>query len=165
MSLKTLLQHVGSWISDIFSKAGDEIENVILPAAITVTNVLKGIVDGDQSDIIGKLLGGVGAGLEDKLRSVLDIVIPKLQLAQQFKGQDGATILANIVKLLGGSDAVTKSAFYIEFSGMVAQAWADGKVDLGEAATLAKYYYQNFPAGTVPAATPIADGDAPATTN
>jgi len=154
MSLKTFLQHVGTWIGNIFSKAGDEIENVILPAAITITNTLKGILEGDSGDIIGKLVGAAGAGLEDKARQVLEAIVPKLQLAQQFKGHDPATILAGIVGLLGSSDAITKSAFYIEFSGMVAQAWADGKVDLGEAATLAKYFYEHFPAKTVHAVPP-----------
>src|ERR1700744_1993550 len=103
MSLGTLLQKVGSWITGIFSKAGNEIENVILPTAITITNALKSVIDGDTSDILGKLVGSVGASVEDKVRQILDTIVPQLQLAQQFKGQDPATILASIVKLLGNS--------------------------------------------------------------
>lgn len=144
MSLGTLLQKVGTWIAGIFHKAADEIENVILPAAISVTNALKGVLEVDSTDVIGAIAGAAGKAMEDKLRGILESIVPQLQLAQQFKGQDPNTILSNIVKLVGTSPTITKTAFWIEFSGMVAQAWAnDGKIDLAEANALAKYWYEN----------------------
>ena len=147
MSLGTLLQKVGSWIADIFKKGGDILEDTVLPVAINVTNALKSLIDADSTDIIGHLAGAAGAGLEDKVRDILNKIIPQLQLAQQFKGEDPATILANVLKLIGTSPTITQTAFWIEFSGMVAQAFAnDGKIDLGEANALAKYWYENHAA-------------------
>ncbi len=143
MSLKTILSAVGNWISGIFKKGSDILENVVLPTAITVTNALKGILDTDSTDMLGHIAGSAGAALEDKLRSILNEIIPKLQLAQSFKGQDPATILANVAKLISGADPITKAAFYTEFAGLVAHAFEDGKIDLGEAMSLAKYWYDN----------------------
>ena len=145
MSLKSILAAVGGWISGIFKKGSDILENVVLPTAITATNALKGVLDLDTTDLLGHVAGSAGAALEDKLRSILTDIIPKLQLAQSFKGQDPATILANIAKLISGADPVTKAAFYTEFAGLVAHAFEDGKIDLAEAMTLAKYWYDNHP--------------------
>lgn len=146
----SIFTKVADWISGLFKKASDILENTVLPIAISVTNALKFIVDADGTDIIGKIAGSAGAGFEDKIRSLLAEWVPKLQLAQQFKGQDPNVILANIVKLIGTSDVVTKTAFYIEFAGMVTHAFEDGKIDLGEATALAKYFYENHPDATPP---------------
>jgi len=149
----SIFSKIGNWISGLFKKASDALEDTVLPIAINVTNALKAIVDTDTPDIIGHVAGAAGAQFEDKLRSILTDVVPKLQLAQQFKGQDPNVILAGILKLVGNSDVLTKSAFWIEFSGMVAHAFEDGKIDLGEAMALAKYFYENH-AGAQPANNP-----------
>jgi len=141
----SIFTKIGHWISSLFKKASDALEETVLPIAITVTNALKFVVDTDAPDVIGHIAGAAGAQFEDKIRSILNDVVPKLQLAQQFKGQDPNTILANILKLIGNSDVLTKSAFWIEFSGMLAHAFEDGKIDLGEATALAKYFYENHP--------------------
>lgn len=147
MSVGTLLQKVGTWIAGIFKKGGDILEDTVLPVTIIVTNALRGILNADTPDILGHLAGSAGAAFEDKLRDILAKIIPQLQLAQQFKGEDPATILANVLKLIGPAPAITQTAFWIEFSGMVAQAFAnDGTIDLGEANAIAKYYYDNHPA-------------------
>lgn len=157
MSLKTLVQKVGQEIAKIWTGTVNELEKVILPAVNTVTNALKNIVDADTSDILGHLAGSAGAALEDKVRTILDKIVPELQLAQQFltSGADSATILANIVKLLGNSPAVVKTAFYIEFSGKLATALAGGDLTAGEATILAQWFYTNYPAtSTAPTAAP-----------
>lgn len=147
MSLKTLLQKIGEDIASIFKKTVAELDTVILPAAVAVTNALKTIVDGDAGDILGRLVGAAGPGIEDTIRTTLTKVVPQLQLAQQFLGSsdDPAVILGNVVKLVGNSPAVTKTSFYIEFSGLVAQDLADGKLTTSEAVQLAQYYYKNVP--------------------
>jgi hypothetical protein len=141
----SIFTKIGNWISSLFKKASDILEDTVLPIAISVTNALKAVIDTDTPDIIGHIAGAAGAKFEDKLRSILNDLVPKLQLAQQFKGQDPSVILSNILKLVGNADVITKSAFWIEFSGMLAHAFEDGKIDLGEATALAKYFYENHP--------------------
>ena len=141
----SIFTKIGNWISGLFKKASDILEDTVLPIAISVTNALKAVIDTDTPDIIGHIAGAAGAKFEDKLRQILADLVPKLQLAQQFKGQDPSVILSNILKLIGDADAITKSAFWIEFSGMLAHAFEDGKIDLGEATALAKYFYENHP--------------------
>lgn len=135
-----------AWIEGLFKKGTDELENVILPVAIAVTNGLKTILDLDTADIIGSIAGKAGANLEEKVKGLLPTIIQKLQLAQQFKGLDPNTTLANILKLVGTSAPITQTAFWIEFSGMLATDLQDGKLDLGESAALLKYWYDNHPA-------------------
>lgn len=135
-----------AWIEGLFKKGTDELENVILPVAIAVTNGLKTILDLDTADIIGSIAGKAGANVEEKVKELLPSVIQKLQLAQQFKGLDPNTTLANILKLVGTSAPITQTAFWIEFSGMLATDLQDGKLDLGESAALLKYWYDNHPA-------------------
>lgn len=137
-----------AWIEGLFKKGTDELENVILPVAIAVTNGLKTILDLDTADIIGSIAGKAGANVEEKVKELLPSVIQKLQLAQQFKGLDPNTTLANILKLVGTSAPITQTAFWIEFSGMLATDLQDGKLDLGESAALLKYWYDNHPATT-----------------
>lgn len=132
-----------AWIEGLFKKGGDELENVILPAAIAVTNGLKAILTIDTVDIIGSIAGKAGAALEEKIKALLPTVIEKLQLAQQFKGLDPNTTLANILKLVGTSAPITQTAFWIEFSGILNTDLQDGKLDLGESASLLKYWYDN----------------------
>lgn len=144
MSLQTLLQKIGTWIQGIFAKAGDEFENVILPAAIAVTNALKAAVDIDTPDLIGHLVGAAGVNLEDKVRTIIDSIVPKLQLAQTFKSLGNSNdILTAVLKLAATSDPDTQTAFWIEFSGMVSAAFADGNLTLAEGYTLAQAVYKH----------------------
>ena len=176
MSLKTLLQKIGEEITSIFSKTVHELETVILPAAIAAGNALKTVVDGDTSDAIGAIAGAVGKSIEDKVRTSLDNIIPKLQLAQAIttSGQTSAQILAAIAKTVGNFPAATKAAFYIEFTGMLATDLAGGPLTIGQGVQLAQYWYQNVnalattitatvstPAASAPAAPAV---EAPATT-
>jgi hypothetical protein len=148
MSLHTLLQKIGEDIDEILDKSVKELDTVVLPAAIAVTNTVKSILTLDTTDIIGKLAGSVGAGLEDKVKQVLNALVPKLQLAQQFlsAGGDSATILTQVVKLLPNTNLVTQTAFYIEFSSMLAADLApSGTLTLGQATQLAQYFFTNNP--------------------
>lgn len=146
MSLKSILQAIGNEVKKIFDGSVDEIKTVILPATIAVGNALKTVVDGDTTDILGKLAGAAGAAVEDKVRTAIDAIIPKLQLAQQFlaTGTDSATILANITKMISTAPAATQAAFYIEFTGLLATDLSGG-LTLAESITLAQWYYTNYP--------------------
>lgn len=159
----TLAKEIGADIVKVFDGGVHELETIILPAVTAVTNALKTIIDGDQGDIIGKLVGASGAALEDKVRAALDLIVPKLQLAQQFLsgGGDSATILANIVKLVGASPAETQTAFWIEFSGMLAKALAAG-ITPAQAVILEQWFYANYKPGA--AAAPASPAPATPTT-
>lgn len=150
MSLGTLLQHIGQSIMSIFTKTVTALEKTILPVTILVTNATKIPLVADTTDVIGHLAGAAGAALEDKLRATLLKITPSLQLAQQFlsSSADSATILANVLKLVGNAPAITKTAFYVEFSGLVAADLADGKLTLAESVQLAQYFYTNYPQPT-----------------
>lgn len=148
-----ILGAIGHFISGLWAGAEKELTEVILPASEAVTNAAKAIIDTDSADVIGSIAGAAGKAIEDKVRQGLAVLVPKLQLAQSFKTlATPEAILAAILKLLGGSDAVTKTAFYIEFSGLVAQYLADGKLTTGEAVMLAQYWYKNSPAAVAHAA-------------
>lgn len=142
-----LLQSIGSILTNLFKNTVKDLETVVLPAAIAITNAVKTITETDTTDVLGHLAGSAGAALEDKVRSLLPGIVSKLQLAQQFlnSGNDPATILANIMKLVNASPAVTQTAFYVEFSGLVAADLADGKLTLDESVQLAQYFYHNYP--------------------
>lgn len=146
----SIFKKVIDWIGDLFSKASHEIEDVILPGVIAATNALKTILSVDSADILGSIAGAAGKALEEKIKSILPGVIEKLQLAQQFKGLDPNTTLANILKLIGTSAPITQTAFWIEFSGVLATDLQDGKLDLGESAALLKYWYDKHPANVAP---------------
>lgn len=142
----------------IFKKSVSELDTVILPVAIGMTSALKVITDGDSTDVIGTLIAGAnGKVAEDVLRKILDAGVPKLQLAQQFvkSGADSETILANVIDLLPNVPEETRTAFLIEFAGMVAKALADGKLTVAEATQLAQYFYKNLPTSTVPPVVPM----------
>jgi hypothetical protein len=142
----SIFSKVLGWIEGLFSKASKELQDIILPGVIAATNALKVITDLDTADLLGSVAGAAGKVLEEKVKSVLPGVIQKLQLAQQFKGMDPNTTLANILKLVGTSAPITQTAFWIEFSGHLnTDLQNDGKLDLGESAALLKYWYDNHP--------------------
>lgn len=155
MSIKTILAAIGTEIKKIFDGSTSELKTVILPAIIAVGNAFKTVLDGDTTDIIGKLAGAAGAALEDKVRQIIDKVVPELQLAQQFlaSGADSATILANIAKLISTAPAATQAAFYIEFTGLLASDLASG-LTLAESVQLSQWFYQNYPTATPAASAP-----------
>jgi hypothetical protein len=142
-----ILKAIGNEISKILDGAEYELKTVILPAVTAVGNALKAVIDADTSDLIGLLAGKAGQAMEDKVRTALDSLIPKLQLAQQFlnSGATSATILANIAKLISTAPAATQAAFYIEFTGLLASDLAGG-LTVGEAVTIEQWWYANDPA-------------------
>lgn len=154
MSLSKILKAIGGEIDSILNKTVHELDTVILPAAIAVTNTVKTVLSLDTTDIIGKLAGAAGAALEDKVKAILAAGIPKLQLAQQFlsSSSDPATILAEVVKLLPNVPTITQTSFYIEFSGMLAADLApSGTLTTAQAVTLSQYYFANNPNAKVAA--------------
>jgi len=151
----SIFKKVIDWIEGLFSKASHTLTDVVLPAAIAVTNALKTLTDLDTADIIGHIAGQAGAAAEEKIKNLLPDIITKLQLAQQFKGLSPNETLANIMKLVGSSAAITQTAFWIEFSGMLATAMQDDKLSLAESASLLKYWYDNHPAETLAPAQPV----------
>lgn len=147
MSLGSLITKGEAWVEGLFTSFATSLENVWLPAAITITNTLKTIADGDTTDIIGTLVGSAGPTIENTVRATLDKIVPELQLAQSFKTlNDPNAILQAILNEIASASSSTKAAFWIEFSGMVANDFAQGKLTTSEAITLAQYFYSNYPA-------------------
>lgn len=154
MSLGTILKKAEGWVESLFTKVANDFETVWLPATIAVTNALATILNDDPNDIIGGLVGTVGTTIENDVRNTLLKIVPELQLAQQWKGLTANQILTNVLTLIGGATANTKTAFYIEFSGMVANDFAQGNLTVGEAVSLAEYFKSNT--STATATTPAA---------
>lgn len=155
MSLAKFLSSIGHAIGEeaakIFDGVTHELQTVILPAAIAVTNALKLITDADKNDIIGHLLGKSGAAGEDKVRAALDAVVPKLQLAQAILigvdttvAEDSSVLLAKIVQIVGVAPAETKTAFWIEFAGLLTHA-LQTKLTVSQAVQVAQWFYTNEP--------------------
>jgi hypothetical protein len=165
MSLEKFLQTIGHDIASeeqkIFGDVVNTLEKTVLPAVIDVTNALKTITEEDSTDIIGHLGGSAGAAIEDEIRAALPIIVPKLQMAQVLlaasPNTDPATILAQIVKVVGTAPAETKTAFWIEFSGQLANA-LQTKLTVAGAIQVVQWFYKNYPvaAAALPAPAPAA---------
>jgi len=143
---------------------GYDLENEILPVAISVTNTIKEITDFDTTDIIGSIAGKAGAAAEEKVKATLTKIVPELQLAQSFKSlNDPNAILTAVLKQIGDSTANTKTAAYIELAGMITNDFAKGKLTIADAFAAAQQFYKikNTPA---PVAAPVAPTPAESTT-
>jgi hypothetical protein len=159
MSLGTFLSSVGHDIAaeeqKIFNGTVNELEKVILPAVIAVTNEVKTITDWDTNDFLGNLAGKAGAAIENEVKAALPIIIPKLQMAQTIlassPGQDPAVVLASIVRIVGAAPAETKTAFWIEFSGQLANA-LQTKLTASGAFQVVQWFYKNNPSTAAAAA-------------
>lgn len=133
-------------VENIITGGVTVLENTILPAAIKITTAAQTILDDDSSDIIGSLASKAGPAIEDEARKVLDEVVPELQLAQQFKTLATPNdVLTAVLKEVGQASQNVKTNFWIEFSGMVTNAFAQGKLGNGVAVQLAQFFYQNYP--------------------
>lgn len=161
MSLGTWLKKEEADIAFQIENLGPELKNVILPVAIEVTNVLKELEDFDSMDIVGRIIAGTaGAAIEDKVRSALDTIVPDLQMAQTYLGSGNVnTILAGVLQLVKASSTNVQAAFWVEFSGKLAQ-FLQGSVSIAQAISLAQWFYANYPKTTATApvapATPTA---------
>lgn len=141
-----IVHSIGAFAQKIFDKAGSELKTTIIPAGIAIGNVLKTITTVDSGDLIGGLVGVAGKAWEDKIRTAVNNVIPKLQIAQQFLSlTDNNAILAAVVRLVGTSVDSVKAAFYTEISAKVIEDLADGKITIGEAYALAQIVFPQIP--------------------
>lgn len=142
-SLKNLIKKVGDEIAKLFHSASHELQTVLLPAAVQVTNALKNITDLDGLDVIGHLAGAAGPAIEDKIRAALPKVIADLQIAQAFlESNPSSDDFINKVVAIGLSfkgDARTN--FFIEFSGKLAKAVADGQLTVATSISLTQEVY------------------------
>lgn len=143
----SFLKKVEADIAEFLGDLGPELKTFVLPVAIEVTNITKEIGEFDQADIIGKLVAGpLGATAEDKIRAALDVIVPKLQLAQTLLSSgDTNTILVGVLKLVNGSSQDTKTAFWIEFAAKLTAALQSG-ITLGVAYKISQWFYANNPA-------------------
>lgn len=147
MSLRKWLQAEEEKLQKIFESSEKEIKEVVLPAAIAVTDFIKTIVLIDGSDLLGAIAGSAGTAVEDKLRSVLPTIIAELQLAQQFLSTNPSTnaIIAQVVKSAQSLTGNARTSFLIEFSGQIATALADGKLTIAEGVLLTQEYFNERP--------------------
>ena len=143
MSLRSWIASVEAKIATLFTSTENEVKNVILPAAIKVTNIIKTVTDFDKADIIGTLAGAGGAAIEEKIKAVLPVIILDLQLSQQFLGENHTPdeLIAKVVKIGKGLTGNAKASFLIEFSGQLASALADGKLTIAESVLLTQELY------------------------
>lgn len=147
MSLKSFLQHLWEAIGSIFTHAVAEVKEIALPAAIGIVSALKTITEADQADIIGSLVGKVGAQFEDKLRTELPKILTELKLVSAVvnAGTPEQIIAAALAELHISSDRA-KDAFYHSIASLLLLDMADGKISWSEAVELVEFYYKNQPA-------------------
>lgn len=132
-------------IASIFTSAEKEVQKVIIPAAIAVTNFIKGISVLDTTDIIGSIAGAAGKAFEDKLRTALPGIVANLQLAQAFLDsnptpEELVTKVLTAAKNLTGD---TRINFLIELTGLITKALADGKITVAEAVIISQAVYHD----------------------
>ena len=143
MSLKTWLANANAEITKLFNSTEHELQVVLLPAAIKVTTALKTITDADKSDIVGHLAGAGGPVVEDKIREVLPAVISNLQIAQAFLNSKPSTsdLIKKVVSVGTSLTGDARTAFLIEFSGLLVTEIADGKLTVQESILLTQNLY------------------------
>lgn len=139
--MKKLLHSIFAAIGSLFTSLESEVKTVILPAAVGVVNTIKTIVDFDQLDLLGTLVGNTA--LEDKLRSSLPIVLTELRLIDITISKDINEQLKTALEALKFSSDVAKAAFYHSIASMLVVDLSDGKLSWSEAVTLVEYYYHN----------------------
>lgn len=148
------LKTIWHLIANFFSGLSKELQTVIIPLAVGVTNALKEFVDLDKGDIIGKIAEsfGIGGGIdvENKIRIALTNIVPKLELAQHWLE---AGSLDDILKwILADVDHLTadgKTLFWTNFAALLNTDFADGKLTVIESWQAVAYYYKNYPQPTV----------------
>lgn len=145
-SLKNLIKKVGEEIAKLFHSASHELQTVILPAAVAVTNALKNITDLDGLDVIGHLAGAAGPAIEDKIRAALPKVLADLQIAQVFLASNPTAddFIDKIVEIGLSLKGDARTNFFIEFSGKLAKEVADGHLTVATSISLTQEVYQEL---------------------
>lgn len=141
--LKAWLSQAQSKLKALFTSVSKELQTVLLPAALKVTNALKNITDLDGLDVIGHLAGAGGPAVEDKIRAVLPTVIADLQIAQAFLQSNPSTddFINKVVSIGLSLKGDARTNFLIEFSGKLATAVADGKLTVQQSILLTQELY------------------------
>jgi hypothetical protein len=134
------------WIGKIIQSSG-KIADQVLPLVISVTNVLKKIVDSPVTDIVTAITPtGVDDLLVSKIRQVIPLVLQNTALAQEFLHlQSTEAILQALRARLKDATETEWQKFWVDFSGLLAYYLADGKLSVGESIALAQYWYKNKP--------------------
>lgn len=132
-ALETDVEQFGTWL-----------ETIAIPTVIGIVDAGKAVVDFDSSDLIGDLIGRAGSPLEDRLRTILDSSVFKLQAAQQFISEGNSNqVLAKTLQWIATQVPATQTAFWNELMSMITADLADGKVSLSEALALINYVEKN----------------------
>ena len=138
-----ILASIGAFFKNAFDKEFDFVKKNS-HIAVEVTNALKGIVQSPVADMITALIPGEA---DDIMKAKLRIVLPKVAahvgIAHGILQASGKhhEMLAGIVDYVKTLNPNAQTLFWIEFSGHVNLALADGKVSFAEAITLAQYVF------------------------
>ncbi len=141
--IKQIIATIGSFFQNLFDKEFAFLKKNSY-IAVEVTNALKGIVQSPVADMITALIPGEA---DDLVKAKLRIVLPKVAahvamahgiLQASSKHNE---MLAGIVEYVKTLNPNAQTLFWIEFSGHVNLALADGKVSFAEAITLAQYVF------------------------
>lgn len=144
MSVITWVQDGVKKIEADFVSAETEVEKVILPAVIEITNIAKTIVLTDTTDIIGTLVAGkYGAAVEDKARAVLPEFYAELQLGKAFLASNPSTdtIIYDVTKAGLELTGDTRASYLIEFSSKLAVALSDKKLTVQQGVIVTQAFY------------------------
>lgn len=144
MSLKTFLHKIGAFFKRLFEGLTPELKKAIHWGVI-ITENLKKVIDSGAADILASLIPG---DLDDKIKEKLRLALPKivieLRLVESALGlTDPQEIMIAAVKVIQQLEGDYKSAFLHDFSILVAQVAADGKLEWKDAVYLLQYYYDH----------------------
>jgi hypothetical protein len=112
--------------------------------AVKVTNILKDVVQSPLTSIVTSLIpGDVDNQIHKKLEAIIPRIAAEVALAHGIVQQAGAhhEMLAGIIEHVRKMLPEGRVGFWLEFSGRVNYALADGEISFAEAVALAQAVY------------------------
>jgi hypothetical protein len=143
MSLGGFLSHLWGQIKGVFDKIAPDVKDAI-HWAVVVTDTIKKFEDSGTADILEKIVGGVPAAINEKIRAALPDILVKLKLADKCANlTDTQQIVKCAVDALQSVEGDFKSAFLHDISIIIAQVASDGKLSWSDGVFALEWYYKH----------------------
>lgn len=149
MSLKSFLQKIANFFSEIFHSLVPELQKAVA-IGVQITDAVKNFdtANPEVADILTAIIPGT---LDDTIKAKLREELPKLAIELRLIGAtvnvtDPNEIMLAAVKVIQQMDGDYKSAFLHDLSILAAQVAADGKLSWSDAVYLLEWFYRNKPA-------------------
>jgi hypothetical protein len=142
MSLKSILQSIGNFVSGLWSKLEPELK-IAIHIGVLVTDSLKSFIDSPAADILTAIIPG---DVDDHIKNWLRAELPNILVLLKLSDDGGKTpdeIVRTAIKTLKELDPSIKGNFLDGLAIAVAQVAADGKLTWDDGKYLLKWYYDN----------------------